>query len=261
MLRATRATVRYAGAPGPALHAVSAEVRSNRLLAVVGPNGSGKTTLLRALLGLVPVAEGTVELDGRAVHDWPPAERARRVGVVSQREEYPFAWRVREIVMFGRYPWLGSFLAPRASDEEIVARAMVRCDVAGLGDRRIDTLSGGEWQRVRVARALAQEPRLLVLDEPTAALDLGHEMDLFELVRRLIDDGLGGIVVTHHLNVAARFADEMLLLADGQPVARGTPREVLDPALLSTVFGWPIRLAESPEGAPQIVPERRPGPA
>jgi iron complex transport system ATP-binding protein len=257
MLAAVGVTVRYAGADRPALLEVSAEVRPRRLLAVVGPNGSGKTTLLRALLGSVRTDSGRVELEGRPVRAWSPGERARLIGVVTQREEYPFAWRAREVVMFGRYPWLGALAPPGPRDRTVVKEAMARCDVSHLGDRQIDTLSGGEWQRVRIARALAQEPRLLVLDEPGAALDLGHEMELFELIRQLVDEGLGGIVVTHQLNVAARFADEMLVLAAGRTTARGTPREVLDPARLSAVFDWPLRLGEAPEGAPQLVPERR----
>lgn len=260
MLSAHAVSVRYPGAERAALEQVSAAVQRTRLLAVVGPNGSGKTTLLRALLGLVAPAHGRVELDGRAVAAWAPAERARLIGVVSQREEIPPAWRVRDVVMFGRYPWLGAFAAPGARDHAAVARALERCDVAGLVDRRVDTLSGGEWQRVRVARALAQEPQLLVLDEPTAALDLGHEMDLFELIRRLIDEGLGGIVVTHHLNLAARFADEMLLLAEGRSEAYGAPDAVLDRERLTAVFGWPVVLVRAPEGIPQIIPERRPRP-
>lgn len=258
MLEAAAVTVRYPGAAAPALVDASATVRARHLVAVVGPNGSGKTTLLRALLGSVPLASGRVELEGRPIRAWRADLRARVMGVVPQREEHPFAWRAEEVVMFGRYPWLGPLAPPGPRDREAVATAMARCDVTHLRARRVDTLSGGEWQRVRVARALAQEPRLLVLDEPTAALDLGHEMDLFELVRRLIDEGLGGVVVTHHLNVAARFADEMLLLAGGAVVARGAPAEVLEAERLSTVFGWPIQLTRSPEGAPQIVPERRP---
>jgi iron complex transport system ATP-binding protein len=258
MLEAAAVTVHYPGAARPALVEASVTVAPRRLVAVVGPNGSGKTTLLRALLGTVRPAAGQVRLDGRPVAAWPARERARLVGAVSQREEYPFAWRAEEVVTFGRYAWLGPLEPPGPRDREVVATALARCDVTHLRDRRIDTLSGGEWQRVRVARALAQEPRLLVLDEPTASLDLGHEMDLFELVRRLVDDGLGGVVVTHHVNVAARFADEMLLLAEGATVARGTPEDVLQADRLSAVFAWPIRLARSPEGAPQVVPERRP---
>jgi ABC-type cobalamin/Fe3+-siderophores transport system ATPase subunit len=261
MLTAREVTVRYPGANRPALSEVSAAGAAGRLLAVVGPNGCGKTTLLRAMLGLLSLEAGSVELDGRPIHAWPARDRARLVGAVAQREEFPFAWRVDEVVMFGRYPWLGSIQPPGAHDREVVRTAMARCDIGDLAARRIDTLSGGEWQRVRVARALAQEPRVLVLDEPTAALDLGHEMEIFELIRTLVDAGLVGIVVTHHLNVAARYADEMLLLAQGRTVAHGTPGTVLDPGRLSDTFGWPIRVIPGPDGAPQVVPVRRDRPA
>ncbi len=259
MLEARDVTVRYPARPSPAVVGVSLSVTPGRLLAVVGPNGSGKTTVLRALLGAVPVTSGAVLLDGKPIGEWPGPDRARRIGAVAQREEYPFAWKVREVVEFGRYPWLKSMAPLRARDRSIVDQAMVKADVTHVSDRRIDTLSGGEWQRVRIARALAQEPRILLLDEPTASLDLGHEMEVFELTRTLIDGGLAGLVVTHHLNLAARFADEMLLLADGRPVAVGPPRLVLEPARLTEVFGWPIEVTAGGDGVPQVSAVRRPG--
>jgi iron complex transport system ATP-binding protein len=126
-------------------------------------------------------------------------------------------------VFLGRYPHLGPIAPPRAQDWSAVERALQRADVLPLADRRIDTLSGGEWQRTRVARALAQEPEALVLDEPTAALDVRHEMEVFELIRELVGTGLGAIVVTHHLNLAARYADRMLLLEEGRVAAEGRP--------------------------------------
>ena len=257
MLEARDLAVRYPGAPGLALTDVTLAVEPGRLVTVVGPNGSGKTTLLRALLGLVPPAAGAVLLDGKPVSEWSGTERARRIGVVAQREEYPFAWKVRELVEFGRYPWLSSLAPLGARDRDIVDRAMERTDVVQFANRRIDTLSGGEWQRARIARALAQEPRSLVLDEPTASLDLGHEMEVFELVRQLVDGGLAGLIVTHHLNQAARFADEMVLLAGGRPVASGRPQAVLDPAVLGDVFGWPVEVVLTQDGVPQISAKRR----
>ena len=256
MLVATDLSVHYPGVARAALAEVSLEVRPHGLLAVVGPNGSGKTTLLRALIGSVSLQAGTVQLLGRPIAAWPARERARIIGAVTQREDYPFAWRVEEVVSFGRYARLSALAALSAEDRAAIERAMIRADVLTLASRRIDTLSGGEWQRVRIARALAQEPALLALDEPTASLDFGHEMEIFELIRELIREGLAGVLVTHHLNLAARFADEIVLLHEGRTAARGRPVDVLTPDRLAAVFGWPVQVSEI-DGVPQITPRRR----
>ena len=253
-------SVRYPGARVAALTGVSIEIKPHSLVAVVGPNGGGKTTLLRALLGSVPLHGGTVELMGQPMAAWSPRERARTIGVVTQREEYPFAWRVEEVVGFGRYARLTALAALSAMDRAAVDKAMTRADVGALAGRRIDTLSGGEWQRVRIARALAQEPKLLALDEPTASLDFGHEMEIFELIRELVRGGLAGILVTHHLNLAAQFADEIVLLHQGRAAARGTPAEVLTPSRLAEVFGWPVEVSLV-HGVPHVTPMRRPASA
>lgn len=255
-LVAATVSVRFAGLARPALDAVSLALEGTHLVAVVGPNGSGKTTLLRALTGVLPPSSGSVSLEGKGIESWRPGALARVLAVVTQREEPVFALRVDEAVMFGRYAHLGPFSAPNTADHEAVRTALARCDLDGLAERRIDTLSGGEWQRVRLARALAQDPRLLVLDEPTAALDIRHEMQIFELIRRLVDEGLGAVVVTHHLNLAARFADQMLLLSEGRTVAAGTPAEVLQSATLERVFGWPVAVTPWTDGAPQVTPLR-----
>jgi len=260
------ATVRYARASGgegsAALAGVSLAVRAGECVAVVGPNGAGKTTLLRALLGHVPCAAGEALVLGRDARAWPRAALARVVGVVAQREEPAFPLTVREAVEMGRYPHVGAWRGFGAADHAAVAAAMRRADVADLGGRWADTLSGGEWQRVRIARALAQEPRALVLDEPTASLDVRHEMELFELVAGLAaHDGLAALVISHHINVAARFAGRLALLAGGRLVADDVPERVLEPARLEAVFGWPVAVQRLPDGAVQIYPERRPAPA
>jgi iron complex transport system ATP-binding protein len=145
----------------------------------------------------------------------------------------------------------------REVDREAVDRALVACDAVDLADRWLWTLSGGEYQRVRLARALAQEPKLLVLDEPTASLDLRHEMELFELVRALVDgQGLAALVITHHVNLAARFADQVLILAEGRAVARGAPTDVLTRETVERVFSWPVAI-EPFEGRPQMIPLRQ----
>ena len=253
-------SARYPGAAGDALSGVSLDVRAGDLLAILGPNGSGKTTLVRMALGLLVPATGTAEVLGRPATAWPRRDLARVVGVVSQREENLFPQRVRESVLLGRYPHLSVWGGERAEDHIAVARALERCDVTALADRWIRTLSGGEYQRVRLARALAQEPRVLVLDEPTASLDLRHEMELFELVRDLVDThGLAAVVVTHHVNLAARFADQVLLLDDGRSAASGPPTDVLTRATVERVFAWPVAI-EPFDGRPQMIPLRKPSP-
>lgn len=257
ILQAQDITVRYHRGAAAALDGVSCQVAGSDLVAVVGPNGSGKTTLVRALLGLVPLERGSVLVNGRPIGEWPRRELAQTVGVVGQQEEAVYRLTVAETVMLGRYARLGPLAAPRPVDREAVRAALERCDIAGLADRSVDSLSGGEWKRVRIARALAQEPRALVLDEPTASLDVRHEMELLELVRELADSGLAGLVITHHLNLAARFADRIILLDRGRVVVEGKPGEVLDEATLSRVFEWPVAVTTWADGSPQVIALRR----
>jgi iron complex transport system ATP-binding protein len=256
ILEARDLTVRYAPGRPPALDAVGCRVIEGELVAVVGPNGSGKTTLVRALSGLVAAERGSVQVGGRPLAEWSRAEMARLVGVVAQREEILFPLRVEETVMLGRYAWLGALAAPGPRDRTAVESALERCDARDLVGRTIDSLSGGEWQRVRLARALAQEPKALVLDEPTAALDVRHEMETLELIRGLVNDGLAAIVITHHLNLAARFADRMLLLHQGRVLADGSPATVLRADTLGRVFEWPVAVTPWSDGSPQVVPLR-----
>jgi iron complex transport system ATP-binding protein len=256
ILAADRASVRYPGSQVSALDGVSLSLARGELVAVVGPNGSGKTSLLNALLGVVPLSAGNTRVNGRLIDEWRRADLARVVGVVTQREEPVFSLTVRDTVLLGRYPHLGPIAPPRPRDWAAVDRAMLQADVASLATRRIDTLSGGEWQRTRVARALAQEPEALVLDEPTIALDVRHEMEVFELIRGLVAGGLGALVVTHHLNLAARYADRMLLLERGNVAAEGRPSSVLTEAVVTRVFGWPVAVTPWSDGSPQVVPLR-----
>ena len=258
ILTATGLGVRYPGAAVDALADADLSLGAGELVAVVGPNGGGKTTLVRALLGLIPTTRGRVELGGRPVAGWSRRDLARVVALVPQREETPFSWRVEEIVGFGRYARRGPLDPMGPEDRAAVQTALERCDVAGLRGRRIETLSGGEWQRVRIARALAQEPRLLVLDEPTSSLDLGHEMELFELVAGLVVGGLSALVVTHDLNLAARYSGRMLVMEAGRIAASGPPDTVMRAELLSRVFRWPVEVFPLAEGRPQVV-ALRPG--
>jgi iron complex transport system ATP-binding protein len=256
-----RLAVRYPGSAAPALDGVSMEVPDGSLYAVLGPNGSGKSTLMRALLGVTPIAEGRVLLDQRETSSWSRRDLARAVGVVPQSETIAFPLTVREMVGMGRYPYLGAMSGEGDADRRAVEQAMSVCDVELLGARDVMTLSGGELQRVRIARALAQEPRALVLDEPTASLDIRHEMAILELLRSSASEGMTIVLVTHGLDLAARFADRMLLLDRGRVAAEGPPSDVMRSDVLEAVYRWPIAVETDPStGTPRVTPLRG-GPA
>src|SRR5947208_11397148 len=191
---------RYPGATSDALQGVSLAIAPREFHAVLGPNGSGKTTLVRIALGALPPHVGRADIDRRPASAWSRQDLAKLVGVVPQREDNLFPQRVRETVLLGRYAHLSLWGRERLEDHAAVDRALAACDVQHLADRWVWTLSGGEYQRVRVARALAQEPKLLVLDEPGISLDLKHELELFELVRGLVaDQRLGVLMITRVL--------------------------------------------------------------
>lgn len=254
-LRASEVTVRYPGQPVAALDQVSMSVPTGTFYAVIGPNGSGKSTLMRALLGTVPLSAGEISLDDRPLDDWDRRGLARAVGAVGQQESVAFPITVRELVAMGRYPHLGPLRSEGPDDRRAIEAALERCDATRLADREVGTLSGGEFQRVRVARALAQEPRALVLDEPTASLDIRHEMEILRLLRSSADEGITVLLITHHLNLAARFADRLLLLSCGQVAAEGEAETVLDEETLERVYGWPVRVRPDPEsGSPRVTP-------
>jgi iron complex transport system ATP-binding protein len=257
MIRLAGVRYRYAGAPADALDGVSLDVSPGRFHSVLGPNGSGKTTLVRVALGALVPESGSAEISGRPAHEWPRQDLARLIGVVPQREDNLFPQRVGETVLLGRYPHLSLWGRESDEDHAAVQRALAACDIEPLADRWLWTLSGGEYQRVRVARALAQEPKLLVLDEPAVSLDLRHEMGLFELVRTLVDrDGLGVLLITHQLNLAARYADSVLLLEAGRPAAVGAPADVLTRETVERVFAWPVAM-QSLDGRPHMIPLRQ----
>ena len=257
ILSARAATYRYPGAGQDALRSVDVDVRAGELVALLGPNGSGKTTLVRLLLGTLRPAAGAIAVLGQPAHEWSRPEMARAVGVVVQREEPAFPITVRQTAALGRYPRHGPWEALGEADRAAVDRALQRCDVLHLADRWVSTLSGGEWQRVRLARALAQEPRALVLDEPTANLDLGHEMEAFELLADLVrGERLAGLIITHHVNLAARYADRLVVLHRGAVRAAGPPAAALTREVLEEVYAWPVELTNW-RGVPQFVPLKR----
>lgn len=251
--------IRYGGARRRALDGVTMRVPKGAFYAVLGPNGSGKSTLMKALLGVVAPEAGRVLIDGRDTNSWTRRCLARTVGAVSQAEHLAFPMTVRDYVAMGRYPHLGPFRPEGQADREAIMEAMVRCDIEELGKRSVMTLSGGELQRVRIARALAQVPTGLVLDEPTASLDIRHEMTIFRLLRDSADRGMTVLLITHHLNLAARFADRFLLLSQGRLAAEGEAREVFNEDTLASVYDWPVSVGLDPEtGAPRVTPLQEP---
>jgi len=257
MIRFEGAVVRYPRAARAAVDGVTLDAPVGRVTAVAGPNGSGKSTLVRALLGRIPVAAGRVLVgDDDAAH-LDRRTFATRVAVVPQREEPAFPLRVRDYVALGRYPHGGAWGAATPEDRSAVDRAVARADVAALAERRTDELSGGEWQRVRIARALAQEGRALVLDEPTTFLDVAHEMAVFELLAALAVEGVAVLLVSHQLNLVARFAHHIVLLNRGRVAAAGTPADVMQGSTLEAVYEWPLVVSRDPAvGAPTLVPLR-----
>lgn len=239
---------------------LSFAIQPSEFFAIIGPNGSGKSTLVKLLLGVLQPTAGVVQFHDRNTADWDRRDFARRVGVVAQIEELLFPFTARELVAMGRYPHLGPWQRERAEDRAAIEQAMALCDVTELADRQMQNLSGGERQRVRVARALAQQPDTLVLDEPTTALDLGHEMAVFELLHRLrTEHGMTVVAATHNINLAARFAARLLLMHDGEMVACGAPADVIAGDRISTIYQWPVRISQHPgpgpdAGSPQVIP-------
>jgi iron complex transport system ATP-binding protein len=225
----------------------------------VGPNGSGKSTLVRALLGRVDLGRGAIHVDGADVRGLPARELARRVAVVVQREEPAFPMRASEYVALGRAPHVGAW-GTDPDEESTVVEAARMAGVGDLLDRRTDELSGGEWQRLRLARALAQGADALVLDEPTTFLDIAHEMAAFELLATMAHRGRAVLAVSHQLNLVSRFADQVVLLSRGRVAAKGAPADVMRASILEEVYEWPLVVSRDPAiGAPTLVPLRRPG--
>ena len=242
----------------PVLGGADLEIGEGEHVALLGPNGSGKTTLLRVVAGTLVPRAGNVELFGRRVEGWDRGALARAVTVLPQGMELPPGFRVAEVVALGRIPHARSWFASAAGDEEAVARALVDADVDALADRRVEALSGGERQRVLLALALAQEPRLLLLDEPTAHLDIGHQLALIGLLERLRRTrGLTVLAVVHDLNLAERFADRTLLLHRGRVLPGGGSDGRLDLGRVRDVFGVAMTEATTSAGDRVLVPAGR----
>jgi iron complex transport system ATP-binding protein len=235
---------------------VSFQAQAGEILAVIGPNGAGKTTLIRALSGVLAPLAGCVRVSGEALAALKPGERARRVAVVPQARNLPPAFTGWELVLLGRTAhlnWLGQV---SRQDEDCVRRALERAQALELADRRVGELSGGEQQRLLLARAMAQDAPLLLLDEPTAHLDLQHQISLLDQVADLAKrENLAVVAALHDLNLVSRYANRVALLVEGELRALGEPGEVLQPALLEQVYQLPLQVLYSPvTGRPVILP-------
>lgn len=259
MIAFTDVAARYPRQRRDALAGVSLVAERGKVTAVVGPNGSGKSTLVRTLLGRLTPTSGIATLDGADVASLDRADIAKRVAVVTQREEPAFPITVREYVALGRLPHRGSWARETAEDRDAVANALRRTGMDALDQRSVQELSGGEWQRVRFARALAQGGDALVADEPTTFLDVAHEMAVFELMRAVAAEGRAVLMVSHQLNLVARFADHLVLLHQGHVAAAGSVDDVMRADVLERVYAWPLVITrDAAVGAPMLVPLRKP---
>jgi cobalamin transport system ATP-binding protein len=241
----------------PVVDRISASVEEGEWLALIGPNGAGKTTLLRAIARLLPFT-GTIALNGQSIVEMRRGELSRLIAVVPQEPSTPQWMTVGEYVLLGRTPHLGPLAKESRSDREAAARALARLDLLGFEERRLGTLSGGEKQRVVVARALAQEAPIVLLDEPTAALDIGHQQQALELLDVLrAESALTLVAAMHDLTLAAQYADRMVLLDDGRVAADGAPRDVLTEALIATHYGASIDVVPVGDRI-AVIPRRQP---
>jgi iron complex transport system ATP-binding protein len=232
-------------------------IKPGEFLGIIGPNGAGKTTLLRLLCNLLSPSQGQVLLDGVPLDSMDSLQVARTVGLVPQEHNMVYPFRASEVVLMGRHPYLGGALALEQEDDILAARdAMERTDCLYLADKYFNELSGGEKQRVIIASALAQEPKVLLLDEPTANLDLKHQVLLYQLLRELRQtSGLTVVSVTHDLNLASLFADRLLLLKAGRSVMLDTPAKVLKQATLEAVYETKLAIIKNGSGKPFVLPK------
>src|SRR5512136_370503 len=241
MLKIENLSVSYG--PRRVLEAVSLEVSAGQVLALIGPNGAGKSTLVRAASGVIPVDAGSIHADGQDLLALPPIKRARHLAVVPQAVTLPPAFTAWETVLLGRTPYLNFLGQVSARDEELARSALERVDALDLVERRVGELSGGEQQRVLLARALAQATPILLMDEPTSHLDLQHQVALMEMASRLAhSDGLSVLVALHDLNLAARYADRLALLVSGRVTARGSAAQVLTAEAIVLAYGLQVEV-------------------
>jgi iron complex transport system ATP-binding protein len=240
----------------PVLKQVTLRLAAGKMVGVIGPNGAGKSTLVKLLSRLLTPTSGKIWLNGQGLADWSLAKLARALAVVPQDAGLPPTFTAWEIVLMGRTPYLGWLGREDERDRSIARRAMEQTNTWLLADRLISQLSGGEQQRVLIARALAQEPQILLLDEPTAHLDINYQVETLELIVRLTKElRLAALAIFHDLNLAAQYCDELVLLHQGQIAGQGTPAHVLTPAMLKQVYGTEVAVLPHPRnGLPVVCP-------
>jgi iron complex transport system ATP-binding protein len=247
-------TVRYGAEL--ALSGVGGEVQDGEWVGLIGPNGAGKTTLLRAIVQLVP-HQGCTLVENVPTDRMSRRDLARMVAYVPQKPELPAEMTVADYILLGRSPHIGYFGFEKAKDHMVCGNLLDRLDLTHMAARNLDTLSGGELQRLVLGRALAQEAPILLLDEPTSALDLGRRVDALEIVDALRrEHRLTILSAMHDLTLAGQFSDRLILLAQGKVVASGTPAEILDEAVLTQHFGHQVQVVRSPEGELIVAPRR-----
>jgi len=231
----------------PVLDELTFSIGSSELFIIIGPNGAGKTTLMRSMGGLLSPRRGEIRIFEKPISRYRKKELARLVAYVPQGAPLEFPFSVAQIVLMGRAPYHGALGIERKSDFEIADRAMRFTGVDSLADRRLDQLSGGELQRVMVARAICQEPRILLLDEPTASLDLAHQVHLMDLLENLkTEHGITVVMVSHDINLAGMYGDRLLLLKEGRILQQGVPADVLKADTLEHAYQCPVLVDEGP---------------
>ncbi len=232
------------------LKGVDFAAQGKQLVGIIGPNGSGKSTLLKCLYRVLKPNAGLVQLDGKKLEQWSPRESAKRIAVVAQHNYYNFEFSVQDVVLMGRAPHKRALDRDTVEDYEIVHRSLETVGMAGFEDRSFATLSGGEQQRVILARALTQDTPCLILDEPTNHLDIKYQLELMELVKRLDRTVISAI---HDLNIAAMYCDQLIALQNGRVVGSGTPQQLLTPSFIHEVYGVRAEVMQRPDHTPYIL--------
>jgi iron complex transport system ATP-binding protein len=255
-LTARGVVVRYNGRT--AVGGVDLEVAAGEWVSIIGPNGAGKSSLLRALAGVIP-HEGSIRIGDHELSSLRRRQVAQMVAVVPQHPERPDGMRVADYALLGRSPHLSYLAVETDADRDIVAGVLDRLDASDLADRRLGTLSGGEWQRVVLARALVQEPEVLLLDEPTTSLDVGHAQQVFDLVEDLrVERQISVLAAIHDLTMAGQYSDRLVCMDGGLVIADGPPRSVLTEAVLMRFSGARVTVVDGPGGEVIVAPRRRP---